>query len=230
MSVLEKLIQPIPKASQRLWRLMVDGLELIPDHFELTSSFGTLRFGLNPVVGKDAFAFEESGGGGSVLVPFFISHDAELYVGIVQQPRPFMSDEPVWNLPRGFLKPGSTHFKTVAREGAEELGLIQSDRVFLLPGAPGNPNSSFFVTRGVTADGTPKGLRYYAVEFTSDEVEKSGSLYHLKPGVVQPVTPAAEGIMASCFVHWNSAAGLSCLITNAGVARLMATKSPLIVR
>lgn len=214
--------QPVGKAAG--WKLLVDGREMAARAVEIVSKFGVLRWGFNG--SYDTWGFEEPGGGGSVLVPYFRDSHGNLWVGVVRQPRPYQSETPVLNLPRGFLKPGETHFETAAREGSEEVGIDGEDRQFLLSGESGNPNSTFFVTVGTGDDGTPNGVRFYGVRFTEDEVIASEDFtYTFREGVVKAVSKDAERIMGAVFVPWSTVAQLGCMMSNAGVARLIAMES-----
>jgi len=213
----------LPLGKTAGWKLFVDGKEVAAQAVELLSRFGLLRWGFNGAY--DTWGFEEPGGGGSVLVPYFIDEHGMLWIGVVRQPRPFQSETPVLNLPRGFMEPGETHFQTGTREGSEEVGVNGKERVFLLDGEGGNPNSTFFITVGKNEDGTSKGVRFYGVRFTADEVEASDGLtYTFREGVVTAVTLDAEKIMGTVFVPWTDVAQLGCLMSNAGVARLLAMK------
>ena len=218
---IRRLLMDLPEGKSAGWKLVVDGKEMVARAIEIASKFGVLRWGFNGAY--DTWGFEEPGGGGSVLVPYFFDEDGALWIGVVRQPRPFQSETPVLNLPRGFLKPGETHFETANREGSEEVGLDGRERVFLLDGEGGNPNSTFNITVGTNEDGTPKGIRFYGVRFTEDEVEAADdSSYTFRDGVVTPVTPDAEKIMGTVFVPWTDVAQLGCMMSNAGVARLIA--------
>lgn len=222
--LIRDLLKALPEGANPGWVLFVNGVEVPAREVSLVNpKFGEVRFGAAPMGGYGTWGFEEVGGGGSVLVPYVRMPDGNLYIGLVQQPRPFMSDTPVLNGPRGFLNLGETHFESAAREGLEEIGLDESTRVRPLLGAPGNPNSTFFITVGQNPDGSAKGIRFYGVQFTPSEVELDGDVCRFKTGVVKPLTPSAEKIMGTVFVPWVTAMQLGCLITNAGVGRLLAT-------
>lgn len=217
---LRKLLGALPSDKQPGWKLFIDGRETVATFLELASRFGLFRWGYNGAY--DTWGFEEPGGGGSVLVPYFIDEKGLLWVGVVKQPRPFQSEEPVLNLPRGFLDPGQSHFQAAITEGAEEIGLQEQQRVFLLDGDPGNPNNTFFVTAGRNTSGELNGIRFYGVRFNFSEMVPEGrQTYKFGDGVVQPVTKDAERIMGCNFIPWTQAARLGCMMTNAGVARLV---------
>lgn len=214
---IRKLLGALDDKDKRGWTLRVNG-QLVEDatEVELESRFGLLRWGKGPA-GYDQWGFEEPGGGGSVLVPFFVcKNDKAVWVGVVRQPRPFQCAEPVDNLPRGFLEPGQSHFQTALREGGEEVGFTEAERISALPGDPGNPNSTFFVTLA-------GGVRFFGVRFSEDEMTKDGSTFVFKPGVVQATTKDAEKIMGCRFISWIEAMKLGDLFTNAGVGRLLAS-------
>jgi len=198
------------------WKLIVDGKEVSAREVELGSKFGLLRWA-KTAIGYDSWGFEEPGGGGTVLVPFVRTSAGELLIGVVEQMRPFQSERLVMNLPRGFLEPGNSHFESAVAELTEEFAVVSGERVFLLPGEPGNPNSTFFVTLGAE-----QGVRYYGVQFSSQEIEFENGSCRLSSSVIKPVTPAAEKIIGCLFVPWKVAATIGDQFTNCGVARLMA--------
>lgn len=221
MEVIRDLLKALPEGANPGWGLEVDGQKVPAREASLVHpKFGEVRFGAAPIGGYGTWGFEEVGGGGSVLVPYFRTPEGQLYVGLVQQPRPFQSEVPVWNLPRGFLNPGQTHFTSALGEAREEVGSTNENRVFLLDGEPANPNSTFFVTRGPNADGSPKGIRFYGVHFDSEELERDTDGFKFKPGVVVPATKDAEKIMGCRFILWTEAMELGCMMTIAGVGRL----------
>ncbi len=210
------------KGKSRGWKLFVNDKE-IPEveSVELSSKFGVVRYGLTPQ-GYDAWCFAENGGGGTVLVPYFIDRTGFLYVGVVEQPRPLQADKPVLNLPRGFLDPGVNHFQNALKEGSEEIGLIEKNRVFPLKGEPGNPNNTFFFTNNVNEKGEKFGIRFFGVEFSRHEIIMDKGKLIFQQGVVTPITKDAEKIMGTQFVPWREALQMGCMITNAGVGRLLA--------
>lgn len=63
-----------------------------------------------------------------------------------------------WNIPRGFLESGFTHFQSAVRETEEELGVKDlAGGLKDLPGEAANSNSTFFGTRA------GYGFRYYGL-------------------------------------------------------------------
>lgn len=211
------VLKPLAEEAKAGWKLLVDGKEVSAREMELVSKFGTVRWGATPL-GYDSWGFEEPGGGGSVLVPF-AEVEGEPWVGLVEQKRDFQSDDPVLNLPRGFLDPGESHFATAVHELEEEFAAGAKARVFSLHGQPGNPNSTFFFTRG---EGL--GVKYFGVRFHPRElmIDQSRNCYVLAKDVLKPTSAAAEKIMGSRFVCWTAAAFLADQFSNAGVARLVA--------
>jgi len=216
---LRSLLKELPLGRLPGWQLFVDGKEVGARVVELLSEYALFRWGFNGVY--DTLGIEEPGGGGAVLVPYFVDADGMLWIGVVKQPRPYQSEEPVLNLPRGFMNPGETHFETAIREDSEEIGSGEESRITLLDGEGGNPNSTFFITVGTNADGSLKGVRFYGVRFSKNEVETlNGVVYRFREGVVSAVTLDAEKIMGTAFLPWTDVAQLGCLMSNAGVARL----------
>ncbi|MBI4181693.1 MAG: hypothetical protein HY520_01880 [Candidatus Aenigmarchaeota archaeon] len=204
--------------------------------------FGELRYGLHPQ-GYGTWAFYEAGGGGSVVVPYFVRYD-DLYVGVVLQERPFQNRTgPVANVPRGFLGPDLDHLKAAMQEGAEEMRIkvrpfhesvsdagAFSIRLHPLAGRPGNPNSTFFIHDATVGE----GIHFYGAEcnhieiathfITSDHpvdirftVERNLEIRY-EPEQERLL----EAIHSLTFVHEVVASQVGDLITNAAVARLRA--------
>jgi 8-oxo-dGTP pyrophosphatase MutT (NUDIX family) len=217
--------------SKRGWTLTLNGQE-VKDVTSLqlcNPRFGTLEYGATPQ-GYDSWCFQENGGGGSVIVPYFIldrefdpafpDKQKELYIGLVQQDRYTMGGK-VYNLPRGFLAPNENHFQAAQREAGEELGFSLTQRLLALAGDPQNPNSAFFVT------GENQGVRFFGLELTNDELvdvaEGHNSTYKFRDEVLKPVSKTAELIFGSVFVHYRYALATSDMFTAAGIGRLMST-------
>ena len=206
---------------RRNWKVYVNGKlvehvsHVVVEHPKL----GCLTYGESPL-GYDGWSFRETGGGGSVILPFAIVDD-QLYIGVVKQRRPNQGGD-VWNVPRGFLEPGEDRASGASRELAEEFGLSADvSDIFPLPGKPGNPNSAFFET---WAKG--EGVTFYGIAVDPGLLMRADGALQLKPGV-QDNSPAArqsrlaEQIRQARFIPWEDAAQLGDLFTNAGVARLL---------
>lgn len=227
MTVLKQIAEE--NQTKRGWTLVLNGQPV--EHvtsLQLTNPrFGTLEYGTTPQ-GYDSWCFEENGGGGSVIIPYFIldrefdpvfpDKQKELYIGLVQQDRYTMGGK-VWNLPRGFLAPNENHFQAAQREAGEELGFNLAERFRALPGDPQNPNSAFFVT------GENKGVRFFGLEITSDElvyVENGhNGTYKFQEDVLMPVSKTAELILGSVFVPYHHALACADMFTAAGIGRLL---------
>lgn len=223
------LINPISpeKQKERGWTFEVNGKK-VPDVASIQLSnpnFGEWAYGLTRG-GWDGWAFHEVGGGGSVVIPFVVVK-GELYIGLLRQERPNQGGE-VWNVPRGFLKPGEGHFAAAKREFKEEAGLADiKKRLLLLEGEPANPNSAFFVTSKPT-----EGVKFYAFEVLEEEVEpitliplSTEAIYRLKKGMVKPVSKQAEEILSCRFHRWQRVARLGDMFTLAALARLVASQA-----
>ena len=183
----------------------------------------TIDYGQRPE-GYDGPVIQEKGGGGSVVVPYFIN-DGELYIGVVNESRPTMTDgstEPIRNVPRGFMDPKEKHFDTATRILGQEAGFAPiADRVRELDGDPMNPNSAFFVT------GKGKGVKAYGVEMTADELVESKVSntpaqreYTFNTDIVKPTSKMGEKISGSTFIHWSEAVKLSDMFSVAATARI----------
>lgn len=215
MSVLTPI--PAEKQATRGWRFEFNGKAIgYVEGFTLANDrFGTLEYGMTPA-GYDGWCFSETGGGGSVIVPYCIVPVRNaLYVGLIEQDRWAMGGK-VWNLPRGFLNPGETHFETAQREAGEELGFNLAERFTELPGEAANPNSAFFVTE------PGKGVRFFGLEIRESELEYVfEDTYRLKTSVLSPVSKTAETIFQAKFRRCQEALQVSDMFTVAGVGRLL---------
>lgn len=144
--------------------------------------------------------------------------NGHLMIGMIQQERATMPGGVAWNIPRGFLEPGLTHFENAARETEEELGVKElTGGLKDLPGEPANSNSTFFDTR------MGNGFRYYSLYVPQSLLDCSQQNPMFHPGLFTPKSMAAERIMQCCFVPWRTAARIADNFTNAGVARLIAS-------
>ncbi|KYF77089.1 hypothetical protein BE20_07160 [Sorangium cellulosum] len=218
--------RPIPadQRSLRRWCVAVNGeqqtdvLYLVLDH----PSFGTLTYGLT-AGGHDGWTFHERGGGGSVILPFCRSQ-GELIVGLVEQERPLQGKR-VLNAPRGFLECAEGHAVAAARELMEEMGFDAAALALTrLPGAPANPNSTFFETLG-----PGEGVHFFALEIPETLLTEDRGHRTFVASVIATDQGArrsrlAEQIGAAVFIPWYEAAMLGDMFTNAAVARLLAAQ------
>jgi len=211
------LLELIPEGIERGWSLLVNG-KPVPDVNQLVlfnPEYGAIYYGKSPSGNYDTWSFHETGGGGSVTIPFVLVEGA-LYIGTVSQPRPLQDQSgPVPNVVRGFLDPDESHFEASARETEEELGITASS--FELPGEPTNPNSTFFETWG-----EGEGVRFFGLELDQGSVKANGDEYMLDENLIKPISESAEGIMGASFIPWQQAALVGDMFTRAGVISLVA--------
>jgi ADP-ribose pyrophosphatase YjhB (NUDIX family) len=222
VSLPKSLIIPIPadKQDKRGWSVSLNGAP-IPQVTELTISnpkFGVVTYGLT-TPGYDGWSFRENGGGGSVIVPY-ASIEKQLYIGVLEQGRHNQGGK-VLNVPRGFLDPGESHFEAAKREFAEESGVNVKVNVVPLAGEPMNPNSAFFETPE-----PEEGVKCFAVQFHSAQLEKGEMGYKFRDGIVKPnaeskATKLAEQILGCHFIPFAKALQLGDMFTVAAVGRLM---------
>lgn len=205
----------IVNQAKRGWILKING-EVVPvvEHLCLVNSrFGELEYGLTPG-GWDAWQFHENGGGGSVIIPY-AKISGQLFVGLVHQSRPNQGGD-VWNIPRGFLQFGETHFGTAQSELEQEVG-YRSLELRLLEGKPMNANSAFFVTQN------DEGVRVYALEVHDNEIIDGGTNgWSFNPKVLRPISKSAELIFGCRFFPWRQATEVGDMFTLAAIARLQA--------
>ena len=140
----ESLIRPIPLDFMHDWTVTLNGQSVrVSKLVAANPNLGTLSWGLRR---EDKVGWVWEGGGGVGTVPYAVV-DGKLRIGVIQQERPTMPGGVTWNIPRGFLEPGLTHFESAMRETEEEIGVKELiDGLAELPGEPANPNSTFFDT------------------------------------------------------------------------------------
>ena len=205
------------------------------------SSFGEFRYGLHPA-GYGTWVFYEKGGGGAVVVPYIVWGN-ELYIGLVEQERPFQNRRrKVPNVPRGFLKAELDHLQTAKQEGAEEMmitvGSFETEetkgdfrvRLHAIPAHPGNPNSTFFIHDAERNE----GIHFFGVEYLNAGVTAdfftSDKPWNIRFRIAQNLSiryapeneRLLEQIRGLTFVHWIVAAQVGDMMTNSSVARLQA--------
>ena len=218
------ILKSIPQGHKRGWALTVNG-QTVPEveNFTLENpAFGTLTYGLQPA-GYDGWTFHENGGGGSVIVPHFLSN-GEVYVGLLTEERPTQGGL-VLNLPRGFIEIGETHFQAAQREAGEEMSLKETTKRPLseLLGTPANPNSAFFESWGLG-----EGVRFFGLRFEESDIVRNGDELTLNASLLQPTSDQVkqkallEKIVGKArFVPWHTAILCSDMFTVAGTGRLM---------
>lgn len=229
-------MKEIPAGLKRGWEVILERADGIPIQItDLTRlslvhpKFGRVTYGEHPNGGYDAWAIHEPGGGGSCVLPFIKMSDGSIFVGLLFEKRMLQTKVGMaWNTVMGFLEPGQSHFETAVGELGDETGIKPlTDRVHLLPGHPGNHNSSNEETWGLAPDGQDEGMRFYSYEVLPSEVEgaddddenlqlKAG--LHPKPGV-------GEKIAACKFMYWKEAVRLTGdMQTMSAIGRLVAEK------
>ncbi len=166
-------IYPIPKGMERVWQVFIDGQKV--DHYShlaAKSQYGLMNIGLSLDKGQYV-TLQEADSSGAVIIPFVIIQNEKLvylnklnkknnylvYAGLIRQWR-LRQGGWVWNVPRGYANLGENSKKTAARELMEETGL--AGKLFLLPGQPLNPNSTYFET------GHNGGVIIYAINLGPD--------------------------------------------------------------
>lgn len=82
------------------------------------------------------------GGGGAVNILYSVSPTWRLWIGGVMQRRRNISDIPVFNLVRGYNRPGEDNLSAALREAIEETGRDDLMTPILLPGESINADSA----------------------------------------------------------------------------------------
>lgn len=187
-------ILPIPEGFTRGWKVFVRAGGVV----EISSKFGTLKYGLRPE-GYDGWAFYGIGGGGSVTIPY-ARNKGELFIGLVNENRPNISHDPVLCAIGGFLDPKETHESAQRREASEEVG-INTLKARKLTGVPTCPDRGFFVCN-VDKD---EGVHSYALEIPFEWLAPQGNGFTLNPEHLLGVKRESDVI----FYHWRTAIALT---------------------
>lgn len=108
-------------------------------------------YGESPM-STEAFRYTQTwrvGGGGAATIMWSRDPEGKLYVGGVLQNRAFIDKlNKVFNIARGFSRPGEDIRDAARRELDEEVGQIDLLVPQLLPGAPVNMDSAWFESEG----------------------------------------------------------------------------------
>jgi hypothetical protein len=167
-------------------------------------------YGLGPS-GYDDVAWREIGGGGVVDTLFTIVHD-QLFIGVLQQMRPYQADMPTMNSIRGYLDPEKTRMGSAVAEAGEEAGI---DLVaFELPGDPANPNNASVESWG-------GGITHYGMYVPPQYLIPGAGRYEFKQGLLKTTNPIGDKILKCVFLPWQEAARLGCQMTATGILRLL---------
>lgn len=217
---METLMKEIPENMQekRGWEVEIDDvvLEKVKKISLFNPNIGLLVYGMTPG-GYDGWSFHENGGGGAITIPYTVIN-GKLYVGMIEQERHNQGGK-VWNVPRGFIDPGETHFKAMQREFQEEVGLFPDRMVKNLKGELLNPNSAFFETPL-----SNEGGKFFAMEIDPDQLTKykDTDSYSFNGDVLEPVSKIAELIFGSRFFPWREATRVGDMYTCGIISRLLA--------
>ncbi len=204
------------KRGWKLYRLRDGKEEEIQDVGEnvilRNERFGQLTYGKSPSGPWDQWAFHENGGGGAVTIPYTIIGD-KIYIGMMKQARPLQADDPVWNIPRGFLQ-ADDHKQTASAEFREETGVTNIE-VEEMQGDFVNPNSAFFQTSGAN-----EGVGLYAAYFPNNLLEEEEDNYVLKEKV-KPLDKAEKLFGNLTFLPLSVASQVGDAFTLSAIGRLV---------
>ena len=165
----------------------------------------------------DAICYWESGGGGTVTIPWTIVNNV-LYIGTVTQFRVHAGGD-VDNAPRGYMKIGTTdRTQNATEELAEEVGpnVAEINPPTQLEGDPVNMNTAVFWTPG-----KDEGNSFHSVEVDPNYLVDDGNdSMRFVDGLVAP--EGGESITRCQFDPWHVAVRKQDGLTIVGIARLMA--------
>ena len=173
--------------------------------------------------GYDGFIIREQGGGGAATIPYMITSEGGIYVGVVEEKRATLGGV-TQNIPRGMQSKGETHEQTAARELSEETGYTAQLGRFSLLASGLNPNSAYFDTSRSPND----GISIYALHVKEDELDithdADGNIYYQFSRDVNNNTAPdiTEKIIGSRFIPLETALRSRDMFTAAAAGHLLA--------
>jgi 8-oxo-dGTP pyrophosphatase MutT (NUDIX family) len=219
-------VTPIEDGAKRSWTVGINGEDATDATKSATltnESLGLeLRFGMRPE-GYDGFIIREEGGGGAATIPYMITSEGGIYVGVVEENRATLGGI-TQNIPRGMQSKGETHEQTAARELAEETGYTAQLGRFSLLASGLNSNSAFFDTSRSPND----GISMYALNVKEDELDlthddKGNVYYQFSQDVNDNTAPdITEKIMGSRVIPLEAALKSRDMFTAAAAGHLLA--------
>ena len=218
-------IQPVPQEKPRGWTLTVDGETIEATQFTLVNErFGSqVEYGLRPE-GYDGFVIRERGG--AVTLPYMVTPEGRILVGLVDEYRPTTGQQSTLNAPRGMANIGETREQTALRELEEETGYADKTQMGMRAielAQDVSANSTYFDTSRPENEGTA----FYALEVSSDHLElrhqDDGTPYYAFPErTVETAEDAAtEKIFGSKFVPIHEALQSKDMFTGYAVGQLL---------
>ena len=218
-------MQPVPETKDRGWTLTVDGETIEAKKFTLINErFGSqVEYGMRPE-GYDGFVIRERGG--AVTLPYMVSPEGQILVGLIDEYRPTTGRDSILNAPRGMANIGESREQTALRELEEETGFSDKAKLGMRAielASDVSANSTYFDTSRPENEGTA----FYALEVTSDHLElryeDDGKPYYAFPErTVETAEDAAtEKIFGSKFVPLHEALQSKDMFTGYAVGQLL---------
>lgn len=166
------------------WNISLNGGESSPlgkeiNLVQISSDFGVLTIGRRPE-GYPGWSFREIGGGGSVTIPFAVSPEGELLVGLALEDRQNLGG-PTWCAIGGFVQPGQSHAEAQKQKLCEKAHVCGKES-FALDGLPFISNRLFFVGDAKKDE----GVHGFALEISYDDLEldREKGNWSIKPGAI----------------------------------------------
>ncbi len=226
-------VPPLPEGLEPDWRIYVEGDCIIDGdgelvgatrvHLELWNSnkdmYRSVQYGAFGSEGNeyDAIAYYEGGGGGTAVLGF-AQIAGDIVVGVVQQHRMLMGDEPVLVIAGGYQRPGEDSKRTGKREAGEELGNVHLYEEWIdLPGRPTNPNRAVWIT---AREG--EGVKFQAVRVNPQALAfQADGTYRFREEVVRDAVDGEERVLSTVFLPAAEALMLEDALIHSAVGRLL---------
>lgn len=181
---------PIPEARKSIWStrsLVVDDQGSVRQ-CELTSKYGTLRFGHDDRDGHVGWRFKH--GGGSVTLPY-AQKGGRLYVGLLPEKRRNLNGLYLCAV-GGFKRPTETHERAAVREAESEVVGLTVREPRLLPGLPTVMDRNYTDADPTSGEGC---IRAYVVQVDAEALASVSPAEYL----VHPQWPEVQ------FFLWHRA-------------------------
>lgn len=212
-------ITSIPDDTQTDWKVYINGNSepLRVRSITIRSKFGEVAYGMRPE-GYDSVVFFHPEGQDVICLPYCLTPDGDLLIGLIKELRLNISDKPAYNAIGGQREPGETKEKAVIRETQEEAG-VEANDARILQGMPSVQDRLLFSD---DIDGG-QGTATFAVEIPFNSLKPAGTDDDGDTYYVHKDDLPEDREADIHFLAWRSAIWQTPdAVTRAGIAQLLA--------